>query len=91
MRYMSPKRAAENRIYLKRRAEFLESHPWCEFPDVCGQPASEIHHRRGRVGALFLDERYWSAVCAPCHRWITEHPREAIELGISEKRLGGAA
>ena len=90
MRARSPKRAAQERIYMKKRAEwFAEPRP-CEFPG-CGRVATEIHHRRGRVGALLTDERYWSAMCSEDHRWATVNPARAYELGISERRVGGAA
>ena len=39
-----------------------------------GHPISdrlnEVHHRRGRVGALLLDERFWLAVSKEGHRFI---------------------
>lgn len=28
----------------------------------------------------------WLAVCHDCHTWITEHSKEAIELGLSDPR-----
>ena len=88
MRAVSPKRAALLRIYSKRRAVFLETHPRCSFPSGCAWPATEIHHRRGRVGALLLDEAHWSGLCNDHHRWTTEHPAIAYEMGISERRVG---
>ena len=88
MRPASPKRAAQNRVYARRRRVFLEEHPRCSFPAGCTQAATEVHHRRGRVGALLLDESSWSAICRDHHRWITEHPAAAVEMGISELRLG---
>jgi hypothetical protein len=27
------------------------------------------------------------AVCRNCHTWVTEHSAEAIELGLSERRI----
>lgn len=80
--------AALMRIYLKRRAEFLENNPNCV---RCGQRATEVHHAAGRVGDLLLAEENWLPVCRPCHIWITDHPREAVEQGYSRRRIGGAA
>lgn len=95
MRRESPRRAAENRAYRKQRVEFLTENPLCQMPKwrdaKCNEPATEVHHRRGRVGALLLDQRYWSAMCSRHHRYVTEHPAHAYSLGISERRIGGAA
>lgn len=84
MRRQSRKRAALVRIYLKRRGEFLGNQPWCL---RCGALATEVHHKAGRVGGLLLDESKWAAVCAGCHRYITEHPAEAVDRGWSLLRV----
>ncbi len=86
MRRNTAKRAAMERQYTKQRREFLHSRPQCEFPQ-CQQPATQVHHRRGRVGALLLDEEHWTAICGPHHQYVTEHPRHAYELGLSERRV----
>lgn len=84
---VSAKRAAENRIYVKRRREFLEANPACSWPAGCAFPATEVHHKRGRVGALYLNQAHWFASCHDHHRWITEHPRESVAMGVSELRV----
>jgi len=96
VRARSPKRAAQERVYAKRRRVFLfgedgDQPRGCEFPEGCDRLASEVHHRRGRVGGLLLDERFWSALCSPCHAWVTVNPARAYELGISERRIGEAS
>lgn len=88
MRHLSKKRAALVRIYAKRRIEFLMKQEWCR---RCGTGATEVHHMAGRIGDALLDESRWLALCVWCHRWVTEHPREAIEQGWSLPRVGGAA
>jgi hypothetical protein len=96
VRARSPKRAAQERVYRERARDFLygtdrdQVRP-CEFPKGCDRIAREVHHRKGRVGPLLLDERFWSALCKPCHAWVTGHPERSYELGISERRVGGAA
>lgn len=87
MRRQSKKRAALVRIYMKRRAAFLEG-AWCL---RCGGVPTEVHHMAGRVGAALLDESRWAAMCADCHRHVTEHPAEAIERGWSLPRIGRAS
>lgn len=89
MRAVSKRRAAQLRTYRKLRDEYLTGHPRCEFPE-CGQVASDLHHKAGRVGALLTDVTRWAALCRPCHRWVTENPAAAYELGISEHRIGAA-
>jgi hypothetical protein len=84
---MSKKRAQQNRLYMKLRREYLEAHPRCESPWDCGFRATEIHHKRGRVGALLTDVTHWIALCAPCHHYATVNPAEAIACGVSESRL----
>jgi len=60
------KRAAENRLYLKRRAEWLPG----RICPVTKDPATEIHHKNGRRGKLLLDESGWIGVSAAGHKWI---------------------
>ena len=45
-------------------------------------PSAEIHHRRGRVGPLLTDKRYWSAVCRRAHDFIGRHPEIARKAGL---------
>jgi hypothetical protein len=45
------------------------------------QVATEIHHKRGRVGNLLLDKRHWLAVSRDGHNWIHAHPTEARMRG----------
>jgi hypothetical protein len=74
--------------YQKAKAEFLELHSWCEahvrVPTNSYQQwrATEIHHSRGRLGALLTDTRYFVAVCQSCHRWIHDHPGKARQLNL---------
>lgn len=88
MRARSPKRAAQENTYRRRRQAFLEANPYCA---RCYRMASEVHHMRGRVGADLLREEWWLPLCHPCHAHVTEHPHAAVEQGFSLPRLGGAA
>lgn len=85
MRRQSKKRAALVRIYLKRRETFLLENPWCL---RCGGLADQIHHKAGRVSDALLDETRWASACGDCHRYITEHPAEAVAQGWSLPRVG---
>jgi hypothetical protein len=49
--------------------------------------AITCHHKKGRVGDLLMDEKYWLPVCLGHHKYIEEHPEEAYRNGWSELRL----
>ncbi|HET6224641.1 MAG TPA: hypothetical protein VFF27_00085 [Bacteroidia bacterium] len=49
--------------------------------------ATQIHHQKGRIGSLFLDENFWLPVSALGHKWIEEHPERAYKEGFSLLRL----
>ena len=85
----SQKRSKEERLYSAKRVLYLQEHPMCEMhlPGICTKYATEIHHTGGRVGADLLDKTKWKGGCHACHVWVTDHPKEAIELGFSIKRI----
>jgi len=39
------------------------------------------HHKKGRVGDLLNDVRYWMPICYNCHRWIHDHVDASYQLG----------
>jgi len=84
----SDNRARQERDYRVMRTVFLEENPRCA---RCTGRAEEIHHAAGRQGWRLLYAPWWLAMCAECHRWVTEHPVEAVRLGWSLTRLGGAS
>jgi hypothetical protein len=61
----------------------------CEFhiQGICTHNATDVHHAEGRTGDNYLDVSKWKAGCRPCHSWVDTHPKEAIELGFSIKRI----
>ncbi len=76
----SDAKRATDYLYTKKRKVFLRLRTMCE---LCGTRASQdVHHRRGRYGSAFLDEKTWMALCRLCHDWIHQHPKEARELGL---------
>jgi len=84
IRKLSKKRAKQNREYLILRAEHLERFPWCW---RCGVMATQIHHKKGRVGDLLTDEKFFVSLCARCHDFVENHPKWAKEQGFSLSRL----
>ncbi|RLI48613.1 hypothetical protein DRO61_06235 [Candidatus Bathyarchaeota archaeon] len=82
---VSKKMQKQLRRYDVVREEYLNDHPICE---RCNEKHSDqIHHKKGRVGDLLTDKRYFLASCDTCHRWIENNPLEAIKMGFSIKRL----
>jgi hypothetical protein len=70
--------------YNKQKALFLNEHPMCAvFPYV---PATEIHHKKGRLGSLLLDERFWLPVSLVGHTYIHNNPALSYEQGWMIKR-----
>lgn len=63
LRAVSVKRAGQMNEYRPLSDAFLAEHRFCQYPDGCGQPATDLHHRRGRFGERLLDQRYWAASC----------------------------
>lgn len=81
---VSDKRKEQNAEYMTLRDEFLKEHPTCE---VCGsEPATEVHHKKGRENGLLLEVQYFLAVDRNCHTLITEDSAFAIREGYSLPR-----
>lgn len=85
----STKRAAQERQYSsKDRPEYLAAHPVCEIQVAgCTYEATEVHHKKGRIGTLLNDKSYFCAACRNCHDWAENNPKEAKEKGVSISRL----
>lgn len=79
---ISEKMAAALREYTPKKKKFLEDNPICK---VCfSSPSIDCHHMAGRnTIELLLDETKWLPVCDPCHKFITENSKFAIENGYS--------
>lgn len=77
------KRAKQEREYLKQRPTFLEG----KTCPVTGWPATQVHHMKGRIGDLLLDQRFWLAVSHEGHEKIENNPVWAKEQGYSMNRI----
>lgn len=88
---MSLKKKLDVQTYTSARILFLSKveNKKCAAKVVsnCRGVASEVHHKKGRIGKNFLDTKTWLAVCRNCHQWIEEHPEDAKKRGFSENRL----
>lgn len=71
--------------YAESRRVFLQKNPHCAvYPHL---KATTIHHKKGRLGKLLLDQKYWLAVSMQGHVYIELHPVEAKLKGWSVSRL----
>jgi len=82
----SATRLREKPIYDRTRKEFLD-HPDNQFCPITGTSTTDIHHKKGRSGDLFLDSRYWVALSREGHKYVEENPDWAKENGYSLGRL----
>lgn len=85
LRRQSKRMADEMSAYYGQRNIFLERYPVCAACLIRGispAPSSQVHHFRGRQGRLLRDERWWIAICGPCHDFVHSHPRDARRLGL---------
>ncbi len=61
---------------------------WDARCEVCNDRlATELHHKRGRVGDDMIDPNYALGVCPRCHRKITTNPEWAYQNGYSAYRV----
>lgn len=84
---MSPARAKQYAVYLKKRRAYLTEHRMCEthpliYPGENVPVARDIHHTAGRTGELLNDETKWKSCCRNCHHWIGSFVKRARELGL---------
>ena len=78
---VSRKLAKARRLYIKLRRAYLAQNPECVV--FRNKPASQIHHRRGRIGTLLIDQRFWIAVSMEGHEWIHHNPELARADGFT--------
>lgn len=91
IRKVSKRRAAESKIRNKQWPEFLENHPHCEIGSkFCTRWTQCRHHLKGRVGSLFLDEKYQIASCNVCNLYLetAEGKKWGYENGFRLDRIG---
>ena len=83
---VSEKRKIENLKYSVLRIEFLGK-PENKVCPITKQPTTDIHHKKGRLGSLFLDTKHWIALSREGHKLVEENPEWAKENGYSLNRL----
>ena len=83
---ISKKRQVEQLKYSVLRIEFLGKSENKVCP-ITGLETTDIHHKKGRVGSLYLDTKYWVALSREGHKFVEENPIWAKENGYSLNRL----
>ena len=82
----SKKRIAQEKIYSDLRRVFLNK-PENKVCPITNEPTTTIHHKKGRIGDLLIDTRYWVALSMDGHIFVEQNPEWAKEHGYSLSRL----
>lgn len=68
---ISKRRRQESSIRNKEWPQFLLLHPNCEIRSpVCTLWTECRHHKKGKIGKLFLDPEFQVASCYSCNSWL---------------------
>ncbi len=74
-------------IYKILSEEFLRNQKRCRARFAgCTEVATQCHHRYKRSGFWLIVSRLFFPICDNCHKFATEHSKEAITAGISISR-----
>ncbi len=91
---VSAKEKIRKRKYSVVRKKFFEdpTNEMCQIrmSEICieiQQPATEVHHSKGRIGELLFDTEYFVPGCRECHRLAHLKDKEAKAKGVSKSRL----
>lgn len=83
---ISDKMKGDLALYRKKRDEYFKEHQVCEYPG-CHNKKITLHHKRGKIGKLLTDERYFCSLCLKHHIEVNENPDEALKMGLVGSRL----
>lgn len=84
----APKGSASRQERNARRVVYARSEGACE---ICGEPASEWHHRKNRSQGGTWTASNGLHLCSRCHRYVTEHPAVSYPCGWAVRRAGKPA
>jgi len=83
----SQKRQRSNRRYLSEARIFRQDNPICAIQSPeCTSRTEEVHHVKGRIGDLLLDQRFWLPCCVACNRYMERFDEWARERGFKQLR-----
>lgn len=78
---VSKKKQALDRLYKILRFKFMTKpeNKYCAvYPNLL---STEVHHKAGRIGKLYLYVPYWLAVSSEGHKYIHDNPKESYKRG----------
>lgn len=85
IRPLSKKRHKETVEYNAKAKVFLQKNRFCAvFPS---QKSNQVHHMKGRIGDLLLNEEFWLPVSQDGHEKITNNSQWAFDNGFSLLRI----
>jgi hypothetical protein len=79
----------DRKEYGPKARKFVKDHPISQahIEGICSTHSQCVHHKKGKNSKEdLLDEKFWLAVCFPCHRAIEENPDFAKKNGFSVSR-----
>lgn len=86
LKKVSDKKALQDIVYKSERIKFLML-PKNKICPITKLPATTIHHKKGRIGDLYLDKKYWVALSMEGHEFVEKNPEWAKKNGYSLNRL----
>ena len=82
--YIIPKKSKKmkelDKIYSQLRKVFLDI-PKNQVCPVTGMQTNQVHHKKGRIGYLYLYTPLWLAVSQEGHDYIHANPSESYKKG----------
>jgi 5-methylcytosine-specific restriction endonuclease McrA len=87
MKSMRPRSKKRQALYANARIplvkELLKDNPTCA--KCHARYAVDVHELKSRArGGSITDRDNLVVLCRPCHTWITQNPKEAVEQGWSK-------
>lgn len=82
IRHKSKRKVRIDKLYMIVRNAFLVLNPIDVYVYDGSSHATEIHHRQGRGGTLYLDWRLFAPVSRKTHNWIGMNIEEARRKGM---------
>lgn len=85
---VSKKQLENLKEYRKVRDEFMKQNRTCQARlQGCTVKATDLHHKKSRIGDLLTDTKFFMAVCRQCHNKIEDGGAWVYEQGLKIKRL----
>jgi hypothetical protein len=80
----SAKQKGRDAQWRKVQKQWLELEPFCRVCAMFGDEvkATEVHHKRGRNGALLCDTRFLASTCRAHRMWPHDNPVQARAVGL---------